>query len=73
MEKHRLFIDGERVAACSKQFIPVYSPANGERLAEISRGNAEDIDRAVRAAGKALAGEWHGRTDPDPAGPAGRD
>ena len=58
MEKHRLFIDGERVAACSKQFIPVYSPANGERLAEISRGNAEDIDRAVRAAGKALAGEW---------------
>ena len=58
MEKHLLFIDGEHSASCSKQTIPVYSPANGETLAEISRGNAEDIDRAVGAAEKSLAGEW---------------
>lgn len=58
MEKHLLFIDGERVPSCSKAWLPVHSPADGERLAEISRGNAEDIDRAVKAAGKSLAGEW---------------
>ena len=48
-----------------KQTIPVYSPANGETLAEISRGNAEDIDRAVGAAEKSLAGEWGKMTATD--------
>ena len=42
------FIAGERVAS-AKRFVDL-SPIDGRVLAEISRGGAEEVDRAVRAA-----------------------
>lgn len=53
-----LFIDGQAVSAASGETLPVYSPVTGEAYAEIARGDAVDIDRAVRAARAALAGPW---------------
>ncbi len=54
----RLLIDGQWVAAASGAMISTFNPANGQPIAELARGDAEDIDRAVRAARQAFAGEW---------------
>ena len=52
------FIGGEWVAPASGETLPVIDPATGEACGEIARGNAADVDRAVRAARAALAGPW---------------
>src|SRR5262249_61954516 len=52
---HKLMIDGEWVEAASGQTFETLNPATEEALAEIAHGEAEDIDRAVRAARKAFA------------------
>lgn len=53
-----LVIGGERVPSASSETFDTPDPATGERLATVSYGGAEDIDRAVEAAGAALDGEW---------------
>ncbi|HTW98671.1 MAG TPA: aldehyde dehydrogenase family protein, partial [Acidimicrobiales bacterium] len=56
---HRLFIDGEFVEAASGKSFETPNPATGETLAQIAEGDAEDIDRAVRAARRAFeSGPW---------------
>ncbi len=55
----RLFIDGGFVEAAKGGRFTTVNPANGEALAEMSAGTAEDIDRAVAAARRAFrAGVW---------------
>ncbi|WP_226502560.1 aldehyde dehydrogenase family protein [Pseudomonas sp. MWU16-30317] len=54
----KLFIGGQWHVASSQDSIPVFAPATGEQYATIGRGQAEDIDLAVKAARAALAGEW---------------
>lgn len=54
----KLFIGGGWQSASSPESIPVYAPATGEAYAEIARGQAADIDLAVRAARAAVQGEW---------------
>jgi betaine-aldehyde dehydrogenase len=54
------FIDGERVAS-EGETEPVLNPATGEELARAPKSNAEDVDRAVRAARRAFDG-WSGTT-----------
>jgi len=55
----RLFIDGKFVDAARGGRFITSNPANGETLAEMSAGTAEDIDRAVAAARKAFrSGVW---------------
>jgi len=55
----RLFIDGRFVDAAKGGRFTTINPANGETLAEMSAGTAEDIDRAVAAARRAFkAGVW---------------
>ncbi|MBM2854388.1 MAG: aldehyde dehydrogenase PuuC [Steroidobacteraceae bacterium] len=55
----RLFIDGRFVDAAKGGRFTTINPANGEPLAEMSAGTAEDIDRAVAAARRAFkAGLW---------------
>ena len=55
----RLFIDGRFVDAVKGGRFTTINPANGEPLAEMSAGTAEDIDRAVAAARRAFkAGLW---------------
>jgi aminobutyraldehyde dehydrogenase len=53
---HEMFIDGERVAAAEGETEPVINPATGETIAEVAKGSAEDVDRAVAAAERAFPG-----------------
>jgi phenylacetaldehyde dehydrogenase len=52
---HKLLIDGEWVEAASGQTFATINPATEETLGEVAHGQAEDIERAVRAARKAFA------------------
>src|SRR3954447_25428341 len=57
VEKHRNFVGGEWVAPAGGETMPVLNPATGETIAEVPNASAEDVDRAVQAARKALP-EW---------------
>ena len=54
----KLFINGEWVDAAAGETFDTLDPATGEILAEVARGEAEDIDRAVIAARAAFEGPW---------------
>ncbi|MGZ8715898.1 MAG: gamma-aminobutyraldehyde dehydrogenase [Gaiellaceae bacterium] len=51
---YKNFVGGEWVDAVSGETMEVINPATGETVAEVPRCSAEDVDRAVEAAGKAL-------------------
>ena len=53
-----LFIDGAFAPAASGETFEVIDPATGEVFAHSAAGGAEDIDRAVKAARRALEGAW---------------
>lgn len=53
-----LFIDGAFVPAASGERLLVLDPATGEPAAEVEAAGAADVDRAVAAARRALAGPW---------------
>jgi len=62
-EPRRLLINGDWVEAASGQTFETYDPSTGEVLAHVAEGDAEDIDRAVRAARAAFeSGPWHRMT-----------
>ena len=52
---HKLLIDGEWVEPASGKTFPTINPATEETIAEIAHGEAEDVERAVRAARRAFA------------------
>jgi aldehyde dehydrogenase (NAD+) len=52
------FIDNESVAGDSGDALPVLDPSTGATFAQIARGNAADVDRAVRSARAAYEGAW---------------
>jgi len=55
----QLFINGQWSDAASGKTFETPNPATGETLARVGEGDAEDIDRAVRAARKAFEeGPW---------------
>src|SRR5919199_4128254 len=51
------FVGGDWVDSSSGETMEVINPSTGETIAEVPRGTAEDVDRAVQAAKKALP-EW---------------
>ncbi len=54
-----MLIGGEWVNAASGKSFPTFDPSTGEPLAEVAEGDADDIDRAVRAAREAFEqGPW---------------
>jgi aldehyde dehydrogenase (NAD+) len=55
-ETHQLFIGGKWSEA--RETLPVIDPSDGGTIARIARGQASDIDNAVRAAQAALDGAW---------------
>src|ERR1700723_3849600 len=62
----QLFINGQWVDAASGKTFETPDPATGETLARIAEGDAEDINRAVKAARKAFKeGPWRRMTPPD--------
>ena len=50
----QLFIDGQWANAASGRTFETPNPATGETLAQVAEGEAEDIDRAVKAARRAF-------------------
>ena len=61
MKQAAMLIDGEWVS--SNERIDSYNPATGEPWAQIPAGTAADVDRAVRAAQRAMtAGPWASMT-----------
>ena len=56
---HKLFINGQWVDAASGKTFETPNPATGETLAHVAEGDAEDINRAVKAARAAFeTGPW---------------
>ncbi|MBX3745993.1 MAG: aldehyde dehydrogenase family protein [Verrucomicrobiae bacterium] len=60
-----LLIDGEWVEAASGRTFDTFNPATGEVLARVAEADAEDVDRAVAAATRALNGPWGSVTPSD--------
>ncbi|HVE10514.1 MAG TPA: aldehyde dehydrogenase family protein [Paraburkholderia sp.] len=56
---HDLLIDGRRVPPASGEYSTDIDPANEQPIARVARGNAADVDAAVRAARAALP-VWNG-------------
>src|ERR1700735_3144917 len=54
----QLFINGQWADAASGKTFETPNPATGETLARVAEGDAEDINRAVRAARVAFDGPW---------------
>ncbi|GAA1516225.1 aldehyde dehydrogenase family protein [Nocardioides humi] len=54
----RLFVGGAWVDAASGRTFETRDPATGQVLTRVAHGEAEDVDRAVRAARTAFEGEW---------------
>ncbi|UCE30634.1 MAG: aldehyde dehydrogenase family protein [Burkholderiales bacterium] len=60
--RHLHFIDNEPTAAENGESIPVVDPSDGTVFAQIARGSAHDIERAVGAARRAFDGAWGRQT-----------
>ncbi|WP_020656661.1 aldehyde dehydrogenase [Massilia niastensis] len=59
MERYNLFIDGRQTPPNSDRWFDSDNPFTAEPWAEIARGDAVDVDRAVRAAHQAfIQGAW---------------
>ncbi|ASS89303.1 MAG: aldehyde dehydrogenase family protein [Bacillaceae bacterium] len=57
--KKKMYINGSFVESASGKTFDTPNPATGERLATVYEGDAEDIDRAVKAAREAFdRGPW---------------
>src|SRR5438876_5395672 len=57
VSKHQNLVGGEWVDAAGGETMEVLNPATGETIAEVPNSSAEDVDRAVQAAKKALP-QW---------------
>ncbi|HET7825777.1 MAG TPA: aldehyde dehydrogenase family protein [Anaeromyxobacter sp.] len=58
----QVYIDGSWRKPASGETIPVHAPSDGKEFARIARGNATDVDAAVKAARRAFEGEWGRKT-----------
>jgi aldehyde dehydrogenase (NAD+) len=54
----KCFIDGRWVEPQSRQRLPIEDPSRGVEIGEIARGQTADVDAAVEASERALAGDW---------------
>ncbi len=57
-QPRQLLIGGEWVDAADGSTFETHDPGTGEVLGTVAHGKAEDVDRAVRAARRALEGPW---------------
>ena len=56
--KNKLFIGGEFVEPASNKYFATLNPTTGEKLADLAEANANDVDKAVKAARKAYTQTW---------------
>ncbi len=54
----QMLINGTKTDAFSKLTLDVINPSDGKVFTTIPRGQAEDVDQAVKAARAALSGDW---------------
>jgi betaine-aldehyde dehydrogenase/aminobutyraldehyde dehydrogenase len=64
ISRQKNYVGGEWLEAASGETMEVLNPATGEAIAEVPRSGAEDVERAVAAAQKALP-EWLDKTPKD--------
>ena len=57
MKKINHFIDGKEYTSLSKRFGDVYNPALGEKIAEVSFANSDDVEQAIISA-KNVFSSW---------------
>ena len=62
--RRRMFINGDWVDASEGETTPVVNPATEETIAEVPKGTAADVDRAVEAARTAFE-SWSQTTPQD--------
>lgn len=59
MERYQIYVDGQFGDSCSGKWFDSYNPYTGQIWSQVAQGNADDVDRAVRAAHKAFSeGPW---------------
>ena len=58
LKRKRLLIGGQEVEPLSGRYLDILNPATGEVIAMAAEADADDIDRAVRAARGAFEGAW---------------
>ncbi|WGS52354.1 aldehyde dehydrogenase [Paraburkholderia sp. D15] len=59
MQRFEMFIDGESCPSASGEWFETENPYTGEPWAEVAKGNALDVDRAVQSAHAAFSsGPW---------------
>ena len=59
IRRTQMLIDGQWCDSSSGETFATYHPATEEKIADVAQGNADDIDRAVKAARGAFEeGEW---------------
>ena len=57
--RHKLLIDGKWVDAKTGKTFAVFDPSNGQQIAQVAEGGAEDVNAAVAAARRAFEdGPW---------------
>ena len=61
MDYEKLYITGEWIPGASGTFIDVENPATREIFARVPAGNAEDVDKAAKAAHAAFPA-WAAKT-----------
>ena len=62
MQKHQMLIGGQWADPAGGQWFASENPFTGQAWAEVPRGNAEDVDKAVKAAWDAFRGPWRAMT-----------
>jgi aldehyde dehydrogenase (NAD+) len=55
---HKLLIGGEWVEAADGRTFDTIDPSTGEPICAVAQAGAEDVERAAKAARKALEGKW---------------
>jgi aldehyde dehydrogenase (NAD+) len=56
--RHELFINGKFAAPHAGRYFDTINPATEDKITEIAHGDAEDVDRAVKAARRAYEKVW---------------
>ena len=65
LRRHQMFIGGKWANSSGDEVQEIINPANGKVIAEVPKGTAEDVDKAVKAARKAYDDTWFDSTPRD--------
>ena len=65
LRRHQMFIGEKWANSSGDEVQEIINPANGKVIAEVPKGTAEDVDKAVKAARKAYDDTWFDSTPRD--------